>query len=48
MRSEKTLFDLIPDFARKNAAVHPVWLNGSRARPGALKDIFRTSTSSMP
>ena len=41
MRSEKEMFDLILDFAKKNPLIRAVYMNGSRANPNAKRDIFQ-------
>ncbi|MGB7537592.1 MAG: aminoglycoside 6-adenylyltransferase [Anaerolineales bacterium] len=41
MRSEREMFDLILNTARADARIRAVVLNGSRADPGAARDIFQ-------
>ena len=41
MRSEKEMFDLILDVARRDERIRAVILNGSRANPNAPRDIFQ-------
>ncbi len=41
MRTEKEMFDLILKTARQDERIRAVILNGSRANPGARRDIFQ-------
>ena len=41
MRSELEMFELIIDTARKDDRIRAVIMNGSRANPNALRDIFQ-------
>lgn len=41
MRSEKEMYDLILDMARKDERIKAVYMNGSRANPNIKKDIFQ-------
>lgn len=40
MRTEREMLDLILDFARSDERVRAAWLNGSRANPDAVRDIY--------
>lgn len=41
MRSEREMMELILGTAKKDGRIRAVWMNGSRADPGAPKDIFQ-------
>ena len=41
MRSEKELYDLILDIAKRDERIRAVYMNGSRANPNIKKDIFQ-------
>ena len=41
MRTEKEMFDLIINVAKKDDRIRAVYLNGSRANPNVTKDIFQ-------
>ena len=41
MRTEKEIFDLIINVAKKDDRIRAVYLNGSRANPNVTKDIFQ-------
>ena len=41
MRSEREMLELIIDFARQDERIRAVIMNGSRANPGAPRDIFQ-------
>lgn len=41
MRSEKEMYDLILDMARKDERIRAVYMNGSRANSNIKKDIFQ-------
>lgn len=41
MRSEQEMFDLILGFARSDARIRAVWMNGSRANPEAPRDVWQ-------
>lgn len=41
MRTEKEMFDLIIETARKDDRIRAVYMNGSRANPNAPRDIFQ-------
>lgn len=41
MRTEKEMFDLILEVAKKDDRVRAVYMNGSRANPNVKKDIFQ-------
>jgi len=40
MRNEKQVLDTVLDFARSDARVRAVWMNGSRVNPNVSQDIF--------
>lgn len=41
MRSEKEMYDLILDIAKRDERIRAVYMNGSRANPNIKKDIFQ-------
>jgi len=41
MRSEQEMMDLLLEFARKEANIRAVLMNGSRVNPNAKKDVFQ-------
>jgi aminoglycoside 6-adenylyltransferase len=41
MRSEKEMFDLILETAKRDTRIRAVYMNGSRANPNIKKDIFQ-------
>lgn len=41
MRTEKEMFDLIEETARKDERIRAVYMNGSRTNSNVPKDIFR-------
>ncbi len=41
MRSEKEMFDLILNIAKKDSRVRAVYMNGSRTNPNAPKDVYQ-------
>lgn len=41
MRTEKEMYDLILDIAKKDERIRAIYLNGSRTNPNVSKDIFQ-------